>query len=255
MKAAKAPAFMFYTGDWLKDPCLSLCSPATRGIWIDALSRMHELRGGSLTGTPDQLARALRCSVADLQSALHELKATEAADVRYSNGMVTLINRRMAREEKARVDAALRKRRYDERHGVTHAERSSNGEVTPPSSSSSSSSAEEEPPKPPKGGRVQGKYRTVEEALQHPLPLILQVPEFADSWRAWLTYLHEKGKLPTMTQIEYQLERCVGFGVERAVAAIKNSITNGWVGLFDKQDKAGPGRRSISTKDYHAEGF
>ena len=40
---AKQPAFMFYTGDWLKDPQLRRCSAAARGIWMDLLCLMHEM--------------------------------------------------------------------------------------------------------------------------------------------------------------------------------------------------------------------
>ena len=36
----KAPAFQFYAMDWLTDPSLRLCSPETRGVWIDILCWM-----------------------------------------------------------------------------------------------------------------------------------------------------------------------------------------------------------------------
>jgi hypothetical protein len=36
----KAPAFQFYAMDWLTDPSLRLCSPETRGVWIDLLCFM-----------------------------------------------------------------------------------------------------------------------------------------------------------------------------------------------------------------------
>src|SRR4051812_5461674 len=102
----KLPAFQFYTGDWLKDPDLSKCSPATRGVWIDALCAMHESdRCGSLSGTYEQLARVLRCAASDVQHATVELSATRTAVVSHNerNGVVTLVNRRMQREYKARL--------------------------------------------------------------------------------------------------------------------------------------------------------
>lgn len=37
----KAPSFQFYAMDWLTDPSLRICSPETRGIWIDLLCYMH----------------------------------------------------------------------------------------------------------------------------------------------------------------------------------------------------------------------
>jgi len=99
----------FNTGDWLKDPKLSMCLPATRGIWIDAVAAMHEDgRSGSLSGTPCQLTRVLRCTESALMAAIDDLQTTGAADVTVRNGNVTLINRRMNREAKIREANRLR---------------------------------------------------------------------------------------------------------------------------------------------------
>lgn len=110
----KAPAFQFYTGDWLKDPALSMCSPATRGIWMDILCAAHELaRSGQITGTPDQLARICRCTAADFIAAVNELQTTGTADVRERRGIYTITNRRMRRAwlEKEDNRARQQKRR------------------------------------------------------------------------------------------------------------------------------------------------
>jgi hypothetical protein len=37
----RSPSFQFYPGDWLTDPKLNLCSPQTKGVWIDILCHMH----------------------------------------------------------------------------------------------------------------------------------------------------------------------------------------------------------------------
>lgn len=111
---AKNPAIMFYTGDWLKDPELSLCEPATRGIWIDLLCAMHELdRCGQVSGTPEQLSRLARCTSVQMSAAIAELKATKAANVTERNGIVTIANRRMQVEYKKRV--GVRERVYKHR--------------------------------------------------------------------------------------------------------------------------------------------
>lgn len=109
----KLPAFQFYTGDWLKDPALSMCSPASRGVWIDLLSAMHELeRSGQITGTPEQLSRICRCTAAEFGHALDELIATKTADVTFRNGFVTVTNRRMKRESNSRKSANERVKRH-----------------------------------------------------------------------------------------------------------------------------------------------
>lgn len=113
----KLPYMQFFTGDWMKDPKLSMCLPATRGIWIDALCAMHEDgRSGTLVGTPDQLIRVLRCDESALRTALNDLATTGAADITERNGVITLVNRRMKRDANDREVNNLRQSRYRERH-------------------------------------------------------------------------------------------------------------------------------------------
>ncbi len=141
----KRPAFLLYTGDWLKDPQLGQCSPATRGIWIDLLCLIHEVNdGGKISGTPKSLARICRSTEAEMMLAIQELQATKSADVdglnitcnanvMQSNSHVTVICRRMRRDSKDRESNRIRVERH--RSKVV-----SNENVTPPSSSSVTSS-------------------------------------------------------------------------------------------------------------------
>lgn len=104
--------FPFNASDWLSDPLLSMCQPATRGIWIDAIAAMlKQGRSGALVGTPCQLARVTRCTEAAFMDALNDLLTTGTADVTNRNGVVTLINRRMQREAKEREDNRLRQQK------------------------------------------------------------------------------------------------------------------------------------------------
>lgn len=104
------------TGDWLKDPAVSMCTPATRGIWKDFLDNMHELdQCGELSGTPEQLARLGRCTVEELTHAIDELSHIRpapdkptVADVEVRNGIIRIVNRRMRREYLKRRGAAKR---------------------------------------------------------------------------------------------------------------------------------------------------
>jgi hypothetical protein len=108
----KLPWMQFHTGDWLKDPRLSMCQPATRGIWTDAVAAMHEnSRSGQLDGTPCQLARICRCSESEFMDALHDLQSTGTADVTLRHNHVTLINRRMKREANIKEGNRMRKQK------------------------------------------------------------------------------------------------------------------------------------------------
>jgi len=132
----KLPAFMLYTGDWLKDPQLSICSPATRGIWIDLICSMWENdRCGKVSGTLEQLSRLARCSVIEIKKSVKEMEQNKAAKITYCNGVYRICNRRMHRDYKERINARDRVNKYRaKRKGVTAKEtqvkRKSNKKVT-----------------------------------------------------------------------------------------------------------------------------
>jgi len=126
----KMPWMQFCVMDWLSDPDLSRCHAVTRGIWADFLCAMHiNGRSGQITGTSEELARIGRCTPAEIEQALVEIRTTNTGEVIKrevpgSNGNVTVIytvcNRRMKREAKAREQTRKRV-----------AEHRSNASVTP----------------------------------------------------------------------------------------------------------------------------
>ena len=112
-KPSKYPWMKFFPSDWIKDPTLSICSPQTRGIWIDMICAMHESdRSGEISYSYQQLSRLCRCSIDEIESAVNELLESKTADVTIDNGNVTLINRRMKREYKERVSSRQRQRTH-----------------------------------------------------------------------------------------------------------------------------------------------
>lgn len=99
MSEKKWPFIQWFITDWLGDPKVSQCEPATRGIWFDWLCNMHALdRCGQVTGTREILARIGRCTIPQCDAALLDLIKTNAATVQERNGAVTVVNRRMKRE-------------------------------------------------------------------------------------------------------------------------------------------------------------
>jgi len=129
----KAPAFQFYVKDWLSDPELQCVSASSRGMWIDALCYMWGAPDrGKLTGTEQELAKLLRATNGDFAQFIDDLKRHKFADVTMCNNEVTLINRRMQREEKERNNTRLRVSRF-------RSNADCNANVTPPSPSPSPS--------------------------------------------------------------------------------------------------------------------
>lgn len=124
----KFPFIQCFTGDWLKDPAVSMLSPAARGIWWDFICVMHESdRSGTVTGSRPMLARLVRCSTDELGGALNEFLLCKTAEVGEDvNGIVTVTNRRMRREYLEREMAAKRQERHRSKGDVP-------GVVTPSS--------------------------------------------------------------------------------------------------------------------------
>ena len=134
----KPPAMQFYVSDWLGDPAVGACSPATRGIWFDWLCGMWRRQTGYLEGTILALSRVGRCSGEEAIFALKELVANDAADVTFPlhvticnidvTSNVTVTNRRMKRDLNARESTRYRVAKFREQKSNTV----SNAKVTPP---------------------------------------------------------------------------------------------------------------------------
>lgn len=110
----KFPFIQCFTGDWLKDPAVSMLSPAARGIWWDLICVMHESdRSGVIAGNLAMLSRLARCSTAELSSAITEFKTCKTAEVTEDvNGVVKVVCRRMKREALDRESSGKRQERY-----------------------------------------------------------------------------------------------------------------------------------------------
>lgn len=76
-----------------------MCSPATRGFWIDLLCRIHDSnKDGKLTANLRQMSQLCRCTEGEALVALQELRSTETADVYEESGVYTVTCRRLARK-------------------------------------------------------------------------------------------------------------------------------------------------------------
>lgn len=109
----KLPWFKFFPSTWHSDQDLSKCKPETRGVWIDLICAMHKNdQSGEISGTISQLAQISRCTPSQFSKAIADLSATKTATVMHRNDTVTVINRRMQQEFKAKVSAAIRAKRH-----------------------------------------------------------------------------------------------------------------------------------------------
>lgn len=135
--AKHLPSFQFYPADWLKDPKLQLCKRATKGMWIDIICYLHESdTRGKISATAEEWCRLIGCTLEDFNDFLSENKSKKFANISESNGVVTVKNRRMCRDEKARQQTRERVKQFRGNGVVTEKKRKCNAH---PSSSTSSS--------------------------------------------------------------------------------------------------------------------
>lgn len=137
----KNPAFQFYPNDWTRD--LEEHPLEIEGAWIRICCKLwwSETRG-KLTKSPLQWARVLRVTEDKAMEILNYIQSEKIGkipqDLSQCNDIVTVMSRRMVRDNKERELTRLRVKRYREKKAC-------NGSVTQmkqDSSSSSSSSKE-----------------------------------------------------------------------------------------------------------------
>lgn len=75
----------FNVGDWLKDPAVSSCSAATRGVWFDLLCRLHAGRLKGIRATLAQMTRLCRCSELEALTAIQEIAINGVAIVTFDD--------------------------------------------------------------------------------------------------------------------------------------------------------------------------
>lgn len=138
MPTGKAPAFQFYVKDWLSSPDLRMCSCSTKGIWIDLLCYMWEARDrGEVEGTEPLFIKLTGASPSEFKLFYDEAKLYGFCDiVTGSNGSITITNRRMSREEKAKKSNRMRQQTFRHNKKVTD---NSNSKITLPSSTATAS--------------------------------------------------------------------------------------------------------------------
>src|SRR5438445_140796 len=81
-------------------------------------------------------------------------------------------------------------------------------------------------------GRLRGPLPKAE-----PLPEIppgLDTAAFREAWAGWVQHRRERKPALRFTAARKQLEKCLRFGHERAVAMVNYSTSQGYMGLFEE---------------------
>jgi hypothetical protein len=114
----KLPASLFYWGDFVRDPDLRRCTNAEVGVWIRCLCLMFEaeqrgiLATNGIAWTNEEVALAVGGNTDETIKCVTSLVTKGVAS---RNELGALMNRRMYRDEKIRVDTKIRVQRFREK--------------------------------------------------------------------------------------------------------------------------------------------
>jgi hypothetical protein len=99
-------AELVYPTDILADSALSRADLETFGAWMKTLLHLWREKRASLSAEVSGWARSWSCTEEEAADILDQLKRLQIADVRTSDGRVTVTCRRLLRREKARESGA-----------------------------------------------------------------------------------------------------------------------------------------------------
>ncbi len=139
----KAPAFQFYVMDWAMD--LSSHPLEIEGAWIRIMCHLfRENNRGKKECSLIEWSRILRTDEINTERILRYLVTKNIANITFNNKLITVVSRRMMRDNKDRINNALRQTKYREskKSNKEITEEAQNNNIASSSSSSSSSSKE-----------------------------------------------------------------------------------------------------------------
>lgn len=112
---AKMQWMKFFPQDYLYDT--RILTPEERSLWMDLLCFMwNSTERGKIEATRQNVAQMAGLEWLRFNILIDSIKDKKVAEVTDGNEKVTIISRRMLREENERESSRIRKRRYDEKH-------------------------------------------------------------------------------------------------------------------------------------------
>lgn len=124
----KLPWMPFYAKDWLGDTrCLTT---RQKGIWIDLLAYMWMAKPrGRISGQWEDIARMVGEPGVECETEIVQIHRKNVLELSQCNGIVTLVSRRMIKDEKARESTRSRVNNFRKSHSNGDVTRMKQGEV------------------------------------------------------------------------------------------------------------------------------
>jgi uncharacterized protein YdaU (DUF1376 family) len=244
-KDSKPPAFPFYVDDFASDGKVEAMTTEEVGAYILLLCKAwREDPVGSLPSDDRVLARWARltsevwsgCKPAVLST--FELRS----DGRLYQKRMEREFRKMkeSRRKRGRAASVAANTRWSDAKRMRNASESQCDDDAKSCLSSSISSSisisektkDKEPPHPPaKPGGVRRVREPRFDPLTLPIPESLNVPEFHEAWKRWISHRADIKEPLAKTMAQSQLDAFVGWGMEKTLRMINHTIFMGWQGL------------------------
>lgn len=228
----------------------------TRIVWITILACAD--RNGEIQASIPGLARLAGVPTEDCRKAILKFlspdpdsrtKDDEGRRIETIEGGWLVINhgkyREMASDEDRRKKAAERQQRARDRKS-----RNSHATVTPESRQIPQAEAEAEAEEVQKekvqkekgfsfSSSPSSKNGKLETCLNIPIPAGLKGGGFEETWKSWVEYRIEEGKVKNFPMMfTRQLNMLASYGRDGALKTIEKSLTNAWRGLFPQNGTA-----------------
>ena len=214
----------------------------TRIVWITMLAIAD--KNGEIQASVPGLARLAAVPLDDCRAAITKFlspdldsrtKDDQGRRIEEIDGGWALLNfrkyREMASKEESQASEASRKARYRAKMARNVPKCPANVPRVPPVSTvnphiaeaeAEADNKEEEPSAP-----------VASKKAEIPIPALLDTPEFRTVWADWEQHRREKKQTITPTTRNRQLKNMAEIGVVRAIAAIEESISQGWQGIYE----------------------
>ena len=235
----KSPAFQFYPSDYTSSQRVRLLTLEEEGAYINLLCScwLH----GSIPADPEMAARLIG------KGASTTLATTVLTMFVPSSEPGRLVHDRLEAERSKQADwraksSAGGKKSAENRKGGSRVVQPPLADGTNQTSTLQSSVFSLQSSKDKdKGGDDSPMPEKKFNAAEASIPSAIDSPEFRAAWADWCQYRRESGHTMKSRTAHAQLAEMAGWGKVESIAAIRQSIRQGWRGVF-KPD----GRQSIN---------
>lgn len=185
----------------------------------------HEVKRGSLVVGINKLSATLNLSTQQLRTALNKLKSTKEITIKTTNkfSIITICKYNNYQSKEGREQHT---EQQSNNKRATNEQQTSNKQVTTNNKNNNK--------KNNNNGRMKESLReSPENYFKQEIPYWLNTDAFKETWLEWCGFRKETKKKLTKISVKQQIKKLANMGEVRAIAALENSIANGYQGIVE----------------------